>query len=110
MSQSRAERLQAIDEQIAKLQARREKVANSLELEAGDLSAGDTVTFEYGRSTSAEGRRTLEGVVKGVFTPVKGGVQVKVEVGEGYEAELLTTPLTTIKSVTKAGEAEQPAA
>lgn len=104
MSQSRAERLQAIDEQIAKLQAKREKIANSLELEAGDLAAGDRVTFEYGRSTSAEGRRTLEGVVKGVFTPVKGGVQVKVEVGEGYEAELLTTPLTTIKAVVKANE------
>lgn len=73
------EKAEKIAEKIAALEA---TVANEAAIEA--LSAGDEVVYVYGRALN---KRVLSGTVSATKKNDKGVVQLKVEHGEGFDAE-----------------------
>jgi hypothetical protein len=79
---------------------------------AGDamanLASGDVIEFMFGRG---ETRKQRAGVVKGIADTEKGK-RIKVETGEGFDAEILVIAPDAIVSVAKDAEeaaAEHPA-
>ena len=76
---------------IAELQPAADK-----EIDTSSLAAGDTVSFEYGR---AEKKRNLSGVVIAIKREPNKAALVKVQVGDGFDAEILTVFETTIFQV-----------
>jgi hypothetical protein len=100
---SKSLKIQAqIDALIVKLNEAKAEEAS--QISAAQLTAGVEVTFEYGR---AESRTTKQGIVLGVKVPhpdeKKGAVQVKIAVGQGFDAEVVTVYLANIKSIVQAG-------
>jgi len=73
------EKVAKIDEKIAALEA---SIANEAAIEA--LKAGDAVAYVYGRALN---KRVLSGTVAATKKNDKGIVQLKVEHGEGFDAE-----------------------
>lgn len=98
MSKSFRAQLAKIDAAIAKLQAERVTIAAQAEAEIDDsrIEQGTIVTFEYGR---AEKRRVLTGTVLGRKAQEKGVDLIKVTVGEGFDAEVVTTLITAVTSI-----------
>ena len=113
---TKEQKLAKIDEQIAKLQARREDIVNDVvrvkavkEVVLPD--AGDTVTFMFGRKTATTQPTEKIGTVIGVKTATKmddgktSPAQVKVSFGAGFDAEVAVIYPAQITSISKA-EAE----
>lgn len=73
------EKVNKIDEKIAALE---NAAANEAAIEA--LKAGDAVAYVYGRALN---KRVLSGTVSATKKNDKGIVQLKVEHGEGFDAE-----------------------
>lgn len=73
------EKVAKIDEKIAALE---NAAANEAAIEA--LKAGDAVAYVYGRALN---KRVLSGTVSATKKNDKGIVQLKVEHGEGFDAE-----------------------
>lgn len=73
------EKVNKIDEKIAALE---NAAANEAAIEA--LKAGDAVAYVYGRALN---KRVLSGTVSATKKNEKGIVQLKVEHGEGFDAE-----------------------
>jgi len=73
------EKVNKIDEKIAALE---NAAANAAAIEA--LKAGDAVAYVYGRALN---KRVLSGTVAATKKNEKGIVQLKVEHGEGFDAE-----------------------
>lgn len=85
----RAELLEDIAKAQAKVDSLNEKLvkldsieANAAQLEA--LKAGDAVSYVFGRAAN---RRVLSGIVRATNKNDKGVLQLKVETGEGFDAE-----------------------
>ena len=98
---TKAERIAAIDAKITKLQEQRYNIENDIVSapKAAKVvvlpAVGDTVTFTYGRRTPTTEPVQRVGVVIAVKpkTEVDGKsrpAQVKVQSGEGFDAELIT--------------------
>lgn len=92
MAKTAREKIASIDTQIAALQAKRveleAKVGN--EVDTSKVVAGRTVDFKYGKAPNL---RDLTGSVVGVKPAVpgeKGGTLVRVAVGEGFDAQIVT--------------------
>ncbi|UGL62991.1 hypothetical protein [Xanthomonas phage R3-22-T1] len=73
-------KVDGLTEKLAKLDA---VEANSAAIEA--LSAGDAVSYVFGRALN---KRVLSGVVVATGKNDKGVLQLKVQTGEGLDAEL----------------------
>jgi hypothetical protein len=89
MSQARA-KIAANEAKIAKLQAENLELAAAAEneIDMSKVVAGARVQFNYGRPAKA-----LVGVIKGVKVPAegqKGGTIVRIEVGEGADADIVS--------------------
>ncbi|UYA98636.1 hypothetical protein IVIADoCa4_16 [Xanthomonas phage vB_Xar_IVIA-DoCa4] len=92
------EKVAKIDEKIAAIEA---SIANEAAIEA--LKAGDAVAYVYGRALN---KRVLSGTVSATKKNDKGIVQLKVEHGEGFDAEFhlidATALLFTSEDIEKA--------
>lgn len=108
MAKTIREQIATIDEQVKKLgEKRAELVAKQdSEVDPAHIIAGSTVTFDYGKG---ETKRVLTGVVTGVkpADPAvpKSATLIRVAVGEGFDAQIVTIYPA---SVTKAVLAVQP--
>lgn len=85
----RAELLEDIAKAQAKVDSLNEKLAKLDAVEANAaaidaLSPGDSVSYVFGRAAN---RRVLTGVVRATNKNDKGVLQLKVETGEGFDAE-----------------------
>lgn len=97
-----ATRIAVLTARIAKDQA------TLLELQAKDaagitiekLVAGTKVVALYGRG---DNKKEIVATVLGTSVPVKGGAQVKVTFGEGYEAEIVTVSLSAVLRIVPEG-------
>lgn len=80
------EKLKEAQAKVAKIEAQIAAFeADAANEEAiNNLSSGDTVAYVYGRAAN---KRVLSGVVRYVGKTDKGAVQLKVETGEGLDAE-----------------------
>lgn len=98
---TKAERIAAIDAKITKLQEQRYNIENDIVAapKAAKVvvlpAVGDTIVFTYGRRTPTTEPVQRVGVVIAVKpkTEVEGKslpAQVKVQAGEGFDAELIT--------------------
>jgi hypothetical protein len=82
-----------LDEQIKKLTAKRDELnakADS-EVDYDKVQAGAVVTFTYGKG---ETKRELTGQVlgrKNAEPGTKGGDLIRIAVGEGFDAQIVTT-------------------
>lgn len=100
MSKSARAQIAVINTKIAALQALLPalQLAAASEVDLDSVKAGAVVTIERGRG---ETKQTITGaVVLGVANPEKGGAQVKVQYGEGFDANIVTVPLNAVKAVT----------
>lgn len=100
---TKTEKLAAIDARIAKLQQQRDELAAAPDTDLfSKITTGDRVIAEYGRG---EKRRTVEGTVLGK-KPAEGKApaQVRIAVGEGFDAEVLTVPTAAVTAVLTQGE------
>jgi hypothetical protein len=96
----------AIRAQIAALEV---KLAEAINAEANEISvekltAGTQVTFDYGRG---ETRTVKQGTVLGVKLPVegqKGAALVRIQIGEGFDAEIVTVYPANVRSLVATGE------
>lgn len=89
----RVAKLTELKEDLLKLDEKRTKITDKIaELERESqneaviesLKAGDNVAYVYGRAAS---KRVLTGTVRATNRNDKGVVQLKVESGEGFDAE-----------------------
>lgn len=98
---TKEEKLIAIDAQIAKLQARRDDVLNDrVTVKVAKVAyipeVGDKVLATVGRNTPTSQAKVVEGTVIAIKHPAivdgkaVGAVQVRVEVGEGFDKQLVT--------------------
>lgn len=92
MAKSNRDRVAEIDAKIAKLNEERAKFLAAAENEVNhdDVQSGRTVTFNYGKAPNV---RELTGLVLGRKEPeagTKGAPLVKVAVGAGFEAQIVT--------------------
>lgn len=93
MAKSTRQQLADLDAAIAKLQVRRAALAQATatsDVDPDTVQAGMVVSFLYGKG---EGRKTLRGTVVGRRDPEegkKGGSFVKIAVGEGFDATLVS--------------------
>jgi hypothetical protein len=92
VSHYEAKRIELVED-IAAAQAKVDKLIASLaKLDAGQanaaaieaLTAGDSVAYVFGRGDK---RRVLNGIVRATNKNDKGVLQLKVETGEGFDAE-----------------------
>lgn len=88
-------RIEALTARIAKDQAELTKLRAKAEagITVEKLTPGTEVVAVYGRG---DNKKELNAVVLGVDVPVKGGTQVKVQFGTGYETEIVTVSLSAI--------------
>lgn len=98
---TKEEKLARIDEQIAKLQQRRYNIENDIVVPAKQPKVvalpevGATIDFKFGRTTATSAPVVRSGVVLAVKPSAdlgegkKSPAQVKVQCGEGFDAELL---------------------
>lgn len=92
MAKTNREKLASVNARIAKLQAEAVTLAANLgnEVDTSKIVAGRVVDFNYGKAPNL---RPLTGQVVGVkaSTPgEKGGTLVRVAVGEGFDAQIVT--------------------
>lgn len=90
-----------IEAQIAKLTEKlaAAKVAEANNISLDKLVVGVEVAFDYGR---AENRTLKSGFILGVKVPAegtKGQTLVKVQIGQGFDAEIATIYPANIKSI-----------
>lgn len=108
---TKEERIAAIDNQIAKLQQRKEDIINGVvrtpTKKVKALPAvGSTIYFQHGRSTSDGGRFTRAGVVLATKeASTENGkhiaARVKVQYGEGLDTEVaLIYPAQIVEATT----------
>lgn len=106
---------QQIADAVAKRDALNVTIA-SLEAKVGDevdtaqVQAGRTVTFNYGKG---ETKKVLTGIVLGrkdAEAGSKGGDLVKVAVGEGFDALIVTIYPAQVTRIEPVAQAEAPAA
>jgi hypothetical protein len=88
-------RIEALTSRIAKDQA---TLADLIAKDAAGITVeklvpGTEVVAVYGRGDT---KKELSAKVLGVNVPVKGGTQVKITFGEGYDAEIVTVSLSAI--------------
>lgn len=94
----------SIREQIAALEAKLAalKVQAENEIDPSSIVAGATVSFEYGKGDT---KRTLSGVITGIkpADPAvpKSATLIRVAVGEGFDAQIVTIYPTAVRSVAK---------
>jgi recombinational DNA repair ATPase RecF len=98
MPASATQRLISAQARLAKLQAEVDAlvIEAATEVNVETLREGDTVKFNYGR---AEKARELVGIVQGVKATDKGQTLVRVKIGSGFDAEVVTTFATSITEV-----------
>jgi hypothetical protein len=82
----------ALKAKIATLQAQLVTVEAEEKLTQICVAVGDSLKFTFGRAAN---RKNYEGVVKGVAETDKGN-KYKVEVGEGFDAELFVISASDI--------------
>lgn len=92
MAKTAIQQIADIDASIAKLQAKRAELEASAanEVDFDKVQAGAVVTFTYGKG---ETKRELTGQVlgrKNAEPGAKGGDLVRVAVGEGFDAQIVT--------------------
>lgn len=92
MAKSIRQQIADIDTQIAKLQAKRDELVPQAanEVDTSEVQQGRTVTFKYGKG---ENVRVLTGLVLGrkdAEPGAKGGDLVKVAIGSGFDAQIVT--------------------
>jgi hypothetical protein len=108
MAKTIREQIAGVDAQIAKLNAKRSDLVSKQdsEVDPAHIISGSTVTFSYGKGDT---KRELVGVVTGVkpANPAepKSATMIRVAVGDGFEAQIVTIYAA---SVTKAVLAAQP--
>jgi hypothetical protein len=109
---TKEQKLAKIDEQIAKLQAKRSDIENDVvrvkaAKEVVVPVVGDTVTFMFGRKTATTAPSEKIGTVIGVkaaSTLANGKTapaQVKVQFGEGFDAETAVIYPAQVTSISK---------
>lgn len=101
MAQSIRAQLAAVIAAITKLEAKRDelKVKAENEINFDDVKPGRIVSFPYGKG---DGKKTLTGPVLGVKAPnvgEKGPTLVRVAVGSGFDAQIVTVFLTQVESI-----------
>jgi hypothetical protein len=111
MAKNIRQQISDLTDKIAKLT--QEKAALEVQAEnvvdTAAVQPGRIVTFDYGKG---ETKRSLTGQVVGrkdVAEGVKGGDMVKVAVGEGFDALLLTIYPNVVTKLHPLTEAEPPA-
>jgi hypothetical protein len=80
------------------------------EVNTDEVQAGRTITFNYGKG---ETKKVLTGVVlgrKNAEPGTKGGDLVKVAVGEGFDALIVTIYPAQVTAIEAVAQAEAPAA
>ncbi len=82
LREDRAKAQAKVDAIDAKIEALLRTAANDAAIEA--LAPGSSVAYVYGRALN---KRVLSGVVRATNKTDKGVVQLKVETGEGFDAE-----------------------
>lgn len=110
MAQSNRQKLAAVVAQIALLTTKRDELtlAAANEVDYSKVIVGATVSFNYGKAPNVT---VKSGSVVGVKEPAagtKGATQVRVAVGEGFDAVLHTIYLPQITAITPV--AAEPAA
>ena len=75
-------------EELAKLQAKAEAG-----ITVEKLVAGTKVVANYGRGDT---KKEIEATVLGTSVPVKGGAQVKITFGQGYDADIVTVSIGAV--------------
>lgn len=116
---TKEEKIAKIEAQIVKLKQRIEDIINGVvRVKASKVvvlpNVGDVVDFTYGRTTPTTSARELTGIVIGVkpATEVDGKrtpALVRVQVGDGFDSEILTIYPAQIKEPgeSTAGENEE---
>lgn len=108
----RDEKIKDLREDIVELQARiakKEELLSALTTEAeneesiANLAAGDAITFAFGRAAT---RRVQSGVVRAVQR-TDGNVLLKVETGEGFDAQLVLIDAGAVLLTGEQVEAEE---
>lgn len=92
MAKTNREKLASVESRIEKLKAEAEVLRANLgnEVDTSKIVAGRVVDFNYGKAPNL---RPLSGAVVGVKAAVpgeKGGTLVRVAVGEGFDAQIVT--------------------
>lgn len=105
---TKEERIAQYDKQIAQLQRRREDCINDVvRTKAAKVTTlpnvGDVVEFTYGRTTPTTNARELVGTVLGArptgeYEGKKTPALVRVQVGSGFDVEILTIYPSSIKA------------
>lgn len=114
MAKSLRVQIADIDAKIEKLQVERVGLEAKLgdEVDTSAVQKGVSITFNYGKAPNV---RSLDGLVLGrkdAEPGTKGGDLVKVAVGEGFDAQIVTiypTAVTKIHAAEEAVAEEQPA-
>lgn len=109
MAKTIRQQITDIDTAIAKLQVKRVELEGKLasEVDTAAVQPGRTVTFEYGKG---ENKRTLTGLVLGrkdAEPGTKGGDLVKVAVGEGFDAQIVTIYPSNVSAIAPLPEVAQ---
>lgn len=114
---TKEEKLVKIDAQIAALQQKRYNVENDIvTTKAAKVVVlpvtGDVVAFSYGRKTPTSSPRELVGTVMGVkpASEVDGKrtpAMIKVTVGYGFDAEVLTIYPAQVSAINPAAESAE---
>lgn len=111
MAQSIRQQLAAVEARIVELQTKatelRVKAENEINFD--DVKPGRIVSFPYGKG---DGKKTLTGPVLGVKAPnvgEKGPTLVRVAVGSGFDAQIVTVFLTQVESIQTLPVADVPA-
>lgn len=116
---TKEEKIAKIEAQIVKLKQRIEDIINGVvRVKASKVvvlpNVGDVVDFTYGRTTPTTSARELTGIVIGVKPAAEADGKrtpalVRVQVGDGFDAEILTIYPAQIKEPgeSTAGENEE---
>lgn len=109
MAKTIRQQIADIDEKIKNLTAARAVLVPKLDSEVDDaaIQAGAVVTFTYGKG---ETKRELTGQVlgrKNAEPGTKGGDLIRIAVGEGFDAQIVTTYPACVTKVHAAEAAEE---
>ena len=102
MPKSVVDKILAIDTKIAALIDQRDAlISRGEEVAPASLVPGASVVFAYGRG---ETRRELSGIITGVKPAdqdnPKSSTLIRVAVGEGFDAKILTVYHSNVKNIT----------
>lgn len=104
MAKTLKQQITEIDDKIAELQVKKVGLEAKLAdiVDPDMVVAGANIEFEYGKG---DGRRTLLGTVlgrKNAEAGAKGGDLVKVAVGEGFDAQIVTISPNVVTKIVAA--------